>query len=259
MMLPDFLCKRPISRARLTGLVGALLGAAVAIGQASAQGFNPYGVFTDSGPATPEDKARREKVRADLYNRLAPALRMDVPFVSEAALGGLDQAIYRYRQIVAAGGWPQISGKVTLRPGDKSVEIATIRRHLVMEGDLDPSAESGGTFDQVFADGLARFQIRNGLRVSGFVDQRTVRALNVPAEERSRQLEANIPRVRALLKNNAAARYVLVNVPALHLAGGRGWARRTRQCNGRRQAATCYAGSVGQNRRGEFLSELERT
>jgi murein L,D-transpeptidase YcbB/YkuD len=118
---------------------------------------------------------------------------------------------------VAAGGWQQISGKVTLRPGDKSVDIATIRRHLVMEGDLDPSAESGGTFDQVLADGLARFQIRNGLRVSGFVDQRTVRALNVPAEERLRQLEASVPRVRALLKFNAAPRYVLVNVPGFTL------------------------------------------
>ncbi len=32
-----------------------------------------------------------------------------------------------------------------------------------------------------------------------------------------RQLEANVPRVRALLKINAAPRYVLVNVPAFTL------------------------------------------
>ena len=217
MMSSKFLRKRP--NRRVGAALACLAVAAVAGGHAIAQtnSLNPFGVFTDSGPATAEDKARREQVRTALYNRLAPALRMEVPFVSEAALGGLDQAIYRYRQIVAAGGWQPISGKVTLRPGDKSVEIATIRRHLVMEGDLDPSAESGGAFDQVFADGLARFQIRNGLRVSGFVDQRTMRALNVPAEERLRQLEANVPRVRALLKINAAPRYVLVNVPAFTL------------------------------------------
>ena len=218
MKLPACSNLRPIMKLAFCCLALALLSAVTSDKIFAAQDpLNPFGVFTDSGPATPEDKARREKVRTDLYNRLAPALRMDVPFVSDAALSNLHQAIYRYRQIVAAGGWPQISGKVTLRPGDKSVEIVSISRHLVMEGDLDPSAEGNGTFDQTFADGLARFQIRNGLRVSGFVDQRTVRALNVPAEERLRQLEANVSRVQALLKINAAPRYVLVNVPAFTL------------------------------------------
>jgi hypothetical protein len=53
----------------------------IAAGHAVAQtnSLNPFGVFTDSGPATAEDKARREQVRTDLYNPLAPALRMDVP------------------------------------------------------------------------------------------------------------------------------------------------------------------------------------
>ena len=46
------------------------------------------------------------------------------------------------------------------------------------------------TFDQTFLDGLSRFQIRNGLRVSGFVDQRTLAALNVTAQERLGAVEA---------------------------------------------------------------------
>ncbi len=79
--------------------------------------FNPYGSFTDSGPVTPEEKARREQVRTDLYDRLSPAYRIDVPFVSEASIAGLQQAIERYRQIVANGGWPVTTQKVTLAPG----------------------------------------------------------------------------------------------------------------------------------------------
>ena len=181
---------------------------------ALAQGaFNPYGSFTDSGPVTPEEKARREQVRTDLYDRLSPAYSIDVPFVSEASIAGLQQAIERYRQIVANGGWPVTTQKVTLRQGDTSGEIAAIRKHLIIEGDLGSGSGSNPTFDREFLDGLSRFQIRNGLRVSGFVDQRTLAALNVTATERLQQLETNLKRVQGLMSFNKAPRYVLVNVP----------------------------------------------
>jgi murein L,D-transpeptidase YcbB/YkuD len=151
-------------------------------------------------------------VRTDLYDRLSPAYRMDVPFVSEASISALQQAIERYRQIVANGGWPVTTQKVTLRQGDTSGEIAAIRKHLIIEGDLGPGSGSNPTFDREFLDGLSRFQIRNGLRVSGFVDQRTLAALNVPATERLQQLETNLKRVQGLMGFNKAPRYVLVNV-----------------------------------------------
>ncbi len=151
----------------LAGAFGAFLMAS----QAGAQNqFNPFGGFTDSGPVTPEERARREQVRTDLYDRLSPDYRMNVPFVSEAAIMRLQQAIQRYQQIVAAGGWPPIPDQVTLRQGDTSAEIAAIRQHLVIEGDLPPSSGRNPKFDQEFLEGLSRFQIRNGLRVSGFVD-----------------------------------------------------------------------------------------
>jgi L,D-transpeptidase YcbB len=208
--------KRPASRFAARALVAAaMLASGLAVYSAAlAQGFNPYSSFTDSGPVTAEEKSRREQVRTDLYDRLSPAYRIDVPFVSEAQVAALGQAVERYRRIVAAGGWPQVHGKVTLRKGDTGTEIATIRQHLIIEGDLAPGGGNSATFDQSFLDGLSRFQIRNGLRVSGFVDQRTLAALNVPAEERLRQLETNLQRVQSLLSFNKAPRYVLVNVPA---------------------------------------------
>jgi murein L,D-transpeptidase YcbB/YkuD len=197
------------------GLAGAaVVASGLAAGAALAQGFNPYGSFTDSGPVTAEEKARREQVRTDLYDRLSPAYRLDVPFVSEAQIAALQEAIARYRQIVAAGGWPLVNGKVTLRKGDSGIEIATIRQHLIIEGDLALGGGNAGTFDQAFLEGLSRFQIRNGLRVSGFVDQRTLAALNAPARERLRQLETNLQRIQDLMSINKAPRYVLVNVPA---------------------------------------------
>jgi len=218
MTFDTSLHRRPKPPAVASGLV--LIGAAVALvawGYSSASyadPLNPYRVFTDSGPVTQAEKDRRQAAREALYNRLSPPYRMDVPFVSAAAIAGLEQAIVRYRQIVAAGGWPRVSGEVTLRPGDSSVEIATIRKHLIIEGDLPPGTRLSGKFDDEFRNGLARFQIRNGLAVTGFVDRRTLRALNVPATERLRQLETNVPRIQQLMKINKAPRYVLVNVPA---------------------------------------------
>jgi murein L,D-transpeptidase YcbB/YkuD len=207
---------RPALRAAQVLTAAALLGTALLPTKAAfaQNALNPYGSFTDSGPITPEEKSRREQVRTDLYDRLSPAYRIDVPFVSEASVAALEQAIQRYRQIVAAGGWPVFTQKVTLRQGDTSSEIAAIRQHLVMEGDLPPGSSRKGTFDREFLDGLSRFQIRNGLRVSGFVDQRTLAALNVPAQERLAQLETNLKRVQAMMNINKAPRYVLVNVPA---------------------------------------------
>lgn len=200
-----------LSAMALAGAFGAFLMAS----QAGAQNqFNPFGAFTDSGPVTKEEKARREQARTDLYDRLSPDYRMNVPFVSEAAIMGLQQAIQRYQQIVAAGGWPPIPDRVTLRQGDTSAEIAAIRQRLVLEGDLPPSSGRNPKFDQEFLEGLARFQIRHGLRVTGFVDSRTLRVLNVSAVERLRQLQTNLSRAQKLMSISKAPRYVLVNVPA---------------------------------------------
>ena len=207
--------RRRAAPLRAQALATALFAAALLPAQgAFAQGFNPYSSFTDSGPVTPEEKARREQLRTDLYDRFSPDYRLDGPLVSEASIAAVELAIQRYREIAASGGWPLVPPKVTLRPGDTSSEIATIRQHLITEGDLPPGGSHSGTFDKQFLDGLSRYQIRNGLRVSGFVDQRTLAALSVTAQERLAQLETNLKRLKGLMKINKAPRYVLVNVPA---------------------------------------------
>ncbi|XSG83194.1 MAG: L,D-transpeptidase family protein [Methyloligella sp. ZOD6] len=165
---------------------------------------------------TAKDRERLRHKRDAMAERLASAYEMQVPFVSEAAIESLHLGIARYREIVATGGWPAISQEKTLRPGDTDRNVMALRRHLAIEGDL--ARDSGSPkFDQELVEALARFQIRNGLKVTGFVDRRTARVLNVPAEERLRQLETNLARVQELMKINEAARYVLVNVPGYTL------------------------------------------
>jgi murein L,D-transpeptidase YcbB/YkuD len=62
-----------------------------------------------------------------------------------------------------------------------------------------------------------RFQERNGLRASGRVDQPTLAALNITADERLAQLKLNRGRIAELMQAPPEDRYVLVNVPAFQL------------------------------------------
>jgi murein L,D-transpeptidase YcbB/YkuD len=126
----------------------------------------------------------------------------------------MQAAIQRYQGIVQSGGWPVLTEKVTLRPGDTDQAIATIRRRMMIEGDLPSDSGASPVFDDEFLAGLARFQVRNGLRVSGFVDSRTLAVLGTTAADRLRQLESNLTRIQGLMSINKAPRYVLVNVPA---------------------------------------------
>src|SRR4029078_9531423 len=140
--------------------------------------------------------------------RFSADYRMSVPFVSQESIAALEQAIMRYQQIAASGGWALIGDQVTPRPRDTASEVAPIRQHLMIEGDMPRGNANNPNFDAEFQEGLARFQIRNGQRVSGFVDQRTLAALNVPAADRVRQLQTNLDRVKELMKINQAPRYV---------------------------------------------------
>ena len=226
---------------------------------ATAQGlFNPYSSFTDSGPVTPEEKARRRQARSDLYDRLSPDYRLGVPLVSADSIAALELAIGRYRQIVAEGGWPAVPQKVTLRPGDSGSDVAAIRRRLVIEGDLPPGSRRSSTFDNAFLEGLSRYQIRNGLRVSGFVNRRTLAALNTPAQERLAQLEANLKRIKKLMRINKAPRYVLVNIPGFFTqAVDKGTlALESNVITGKPSRATPQ--NLGQDRRSQLLPDLER-
>lgn len=205
--------------ARLMALGAVALALAGALPRAATAGLlDPLNPFASgsSGPLTPEDKVRRDQARNELQNRLSPGYKMTVPFVSEASVAALSQAIERYKAIVAQGGWPSVPTGSTIRAGDSDAAIVPIRRQLALSGDLDSDNRSS-RFDAEFQDGLARFQIRNGLRVSSFVDSRTLAALNVSAQERLQQLQTNLARVKSLMRINKASRYVLVNVPAFTL------------------------------------------
>jgi L,D-transpeptidase YcbB len=147
------------------------------------------------------------------------------PMLKEGAGEALRAAEGRYRDAVAAGGFPKVSRSV-LKKGTKGAAVVALNKRLFMEGYLRVEATEGefaSIFTSATDDALRRFQYNMGIAVTGKTDSPTVDALNVTADARLRTIEANIAR-EDLYAQNLGDRYVIVNVPAQQIQtvqGGR--------------------------------------
>lgn len=140
------------------------------------------------------------------------------PTLAPENLNAMKAAIKRYQDVVAQGGFPQVpekQGKMTL--GLLSPVIAIVKKRLALSGDLRDDEDDGSTnFDYALEKAVKRFQASNGLTPTGVVDDRTVTALNVPAQARLKQLQVNYNRLTELARG-APKKYVLVNIPAAQI------------------------------------------
>jgi murein L,D-transpeptidase YcbB/YkuD len=145
------------------------------------------------------------------------------PWVSTAAEEQMLRAIDYYRRLVAAGGWPRLADRITLRPGDSGNEVAIVRRRLELSGDIAPTTSDRYFFDQRLEEAVKRYQILNGVEPTGIVYGITQRLMNVPAETRLKQLELNLGRQRELLpKVLATPKLILMNAASFELQAIRG-------------------------------------
>ena len=138
------------------------------------------------------------------------------PTISPENLKHMRTVIKRYADIVAGGGWDPMP-LVELHTGMTHPAVVALRRRLQAEGDL--GRESGGypqTFDSYVEAAVKRAQQRNGMPPTGTVDKNTIRALNVPASARLRQLRTNLTRIEQL-GAPVKGRYVVVNIPAAQI------------------------------------------
>lgn len=123
-------------------------------------------------------------------------------------------AIKRYEDIVAAGGWPTVP-EVNAKPGDTNFAISALKQRLKASGELGADEGEDEHFDSGLEKAVKRFQATNGLTPTGNLDDRTLLALNIPADKRLKQLKLNIGRLTEMagvVKGHA--KYVVVNVPA---------------------------------------------
>lgn len=172
--------------------------------------WQPFGDGSFSGSSEPRPG------RANRANRPPPPVTQGV-LISRATDQAMGQAILQYEQIVAAGGWPSIPAGPKLKFGSKGKRVALLQKRLAASGDYAGTGRRAAGFDRGVHDAVVRFQTRHGLTPSGEVNRFTLKALNVSAPHRLRQLRLNRQRLRKMLARTKGKKYIVVNIPGYEL------------------------------------------
>lgn len=175
----------------------------------------PRSDASESNWDDPFDAAGAGSVESEESGSAVPVVNT-VPVLSGQTVAAMDDAIARYRQLAAAGGWRPIPQGETLQLGNRDPRVAVLRERLMASGDLFQSRGNADAFDSYVQHAVARFQHRNGLRPTGLVDERTLSALNVTVQARLSQLELNRSRIAQMI-GKLGQRFVMVNIPGAEI------------------------------------------
>ncbi|MCA1489968.1 L,D-transpeptidase family protein [Sinorhizobium alkalisoli] len=151
-------------------------------------------------------------------SRTATAVLSNTPVFGPETIAHVQQAIFDYQQIVAAGGWPMVTAPSTVRLelGVNDPAVQQLRQRLMVSGDLPRAAGISSAFDSYVDGAVKRFQARHGLPTDGVIGEFTLKALNVDAATRLAQLETNLVRLQSM-SGDLGRRYVMVNIPAAYI------------------------------------------
>jgi murein L,D-transpeptidase YcbB/YkuD len=151
----------------------------------------------------------------DVQSTISRPVTTTVPILSPQTLPAMEQAIYAYQDLVARGGWASVPADKELKLGMRDPNVVELRRRLIASGDLRQMSGDAQAFDSYVQTAVKRFQERHGIPADGVVGAGTLKALNVPAQVRLWQLQANLERIKAMGVPNE--RYVMVNIPGAQI------------------------------------------
>jgi murein L,D-transpeptidase YcbB/YkuD len=212
--LPRRPAQVPQSGAMVLKALALLVGLAAAYPAcAQDQSVAPSGVPQAAPPSGAADSAKPARPRrpAVLTPRQETSLSSDPqPTLQPDTFITTAKVSERYLAIADSGGWPIVPGP--LQPGAKGKAVSLLKRRLSIEGDLSPS-DISDNWSPTLTVAVKRFQFRLGLKQTAIVAGATLRAMNVPATVRFKQLASSAQRL-AGLNFPFGERYVVVNIPS---------------------------------------------
>ena len=152
------------------------------------------------------------RLMADFVKAPAVAFMRDLsPSAPEYAR--LFRAKRKLEAVIAQGGWGPAAPRARYAPGSSGQAIVALRNRLIAMGYLKRS--SSASYDGVLQAAVQRFQVNHGIEADGVAGPETLRALNVPPQERleavvvamERERWMNIPR---------GERHIWVNLTDYH-------------------------------------------
>jgi murein L,D-transpeptidase YcbB/YkuD len=129
----------------------------------------------------------------------------------------LRDALAKYKGIAQQGGWPSVPTDIKLKPAQQSPAVPIIAKRLAITGDYaGPVNDQDTTYGFELQEAVKRFQRRHRLEPDAVVGASAIAQMNVPVEERIRQLALNLQRWRSLPRD-LGERHLLVNIPEYRL------------------------------------------
>jgi murein L,D-transpeptidase YcbB/YkuD len=133
----------------------------------------------------------------------------------------LNQSFYRlqnkmreFATIAKSGGWQQIEIKTArLKEGSTDSVITRVKNRLIISGDYD-SPDTSNIFTPQLETAVKKMQRSYGLKESGVIDAALIKMLNVPVEDRLKQMKINLERMRWM---PAVGDGIFVNIPEYRL------------------------------------------
>ncbi len=158
---------------------------------------------------------------AELAGAAEPAQVIERASIRHPDAPALKAELARYRALAAAGGWPRITADRarTLEPGSTdAVRVPQLRARMAF---INPAVAQGAAatspvYDAELVATVRAFQAAEGLETDGRIGAITWSAMNVPVEDRIRQLRVALDMRRAQ-PAPATERRIEVNIPHYRL------------------------------------------
>ncbi|WP_305663245.1 murein L,D-transpeptidase [Daejeonella sp.] len=121
----------------------------------------------------------------------------------------LKSVLATYRKIQAEGGWPTVTASSKLKEGDKAPLVAALKKRLGL-------SSTDSTFNAETLSALKKFQSEQGMKPDGALGPETAKFLNIPVNQRIKQIILNMERWRWIPKSFEED-YLIVNIPEYRL------------------------------------------
>lgn len=125
-----------------------------------------------------------------------------------------------YKTLVGSSTWqtplPAVNGSLKL--GQPYDGLAGLHARLEVLGDLSPGNAIPTVYDATLEQAVKKFQERHGLEQDGVIGKATLAELSITPEQRVRQIEINLERLR-WTPLTTHSRMIVVNVPEFVLRG----------------------------------------
>lgn len=130
--------------------------------------------------------------------------------------GKLRDQLIAYQKLTREESWePLVCDSGKIRPGDRSALLPGIKHRLFLLGDLG-GADSTDRADDALVTAVRRYQERMGLSPDGVIGKEFMESINIPLEQRLRQIRMNMERCR-WLPSRIPEPYIEINLPEFRI------------------------------------------